>query len=142
MTTIVLLDGIQVPEDPTDSQIIPILNAAGHTVGEIQLDTSGTYSMVYISWRVFEEFRDRGHATAGVGQLLPHLFRHYHRVVAVISPDNIASSKVASKLGFRCEGTSRKARWNIKYGRWEDIEFWALLEEDLKRHQSWIGKSH
>lgn len=142
MTTIVLLDGIQVPENPDDSQIIPILNEASHSVGELRLDVSGTYSMVYISWRIEPEYRGQGHATKGAAQLLPHLFRHYHRVVAVIAADNEPSKEVARRLGMRYEGTAVKSRWDIMKREWRDIEFWALLQEDLARHQSWIGKSH
>lgn len=57
---------------------------------------------IEIGYSVFEPFRGRGYATAGVSALIRWARREYGVTdfVASIAHDNVASQRVAAKLGF------------------------------------------
>ena len=58
------------------------------------------------------------------------LFAHtdVHRIAASIDPANVASMRVLEHLGFRDEGTSRRAE-RVR-GEWLDEMRFALLRDD------------
>jgi ribosomal-protein-alanine N-acetyltransferase len=77
----------------------------------------------------------QGIATEAVSAMLDFCFSELglHRVQAFIHPDNIASLRLAQKLGFRREGLLRD---NLRVGDvWRDDALYALLETD-RRSQS------
>ena len=51
-----------------------------------------------------------------------------HRLELLISVDNPASKRVATKNGYSYEGTLRSAF--VKPGHWEDTEVWSRLDSD------------
>lgn len=72
----------------------------------------------------------KGLATAAVKQLLAHAFQHLrlHRVWASCLPENVGSSRVLERNGFRKEGRHAK-NLNIR-GEWHDTETFALLASE------------
>ena len=72
----------------------------------------------------------RGHATRAVRLALAYAFDHIglHRVQPAIIPRNVASRRVAEKVGFRLEG--RALRYLKINGAWEDHDIWAMTAEE------------
>lgn len=72
----------------------------------------------------------QGLATEAVSAMLDHCFGELrlHRLQAFIHPDNVASRRLAEKLGFRCEG---RLRDNLRVGEeWRDDLLYALLQTE------------
>lgn len=69
-----------------------------------------------------------------MGQALPHVLRHaltvmgVHRVHLDIEPENVASWRLAEKLGFSREGTLRDVEF--KDGRYLSLHQYSLLSTD------------
>jgi [ribosomal protein S5]-alanine N-acetyltransferase len=78
----------------------------------------------------------RGHATRAVRLALTYAFDHVglHRVQPAIIPRNVASRRVAEKVGFRREG--RALRYLKINGTWEDHDIYALTAEDWREMQA------
>ena len=70
--------------------------------------------------------------TKALGLTLHYAFRalKLHRLEANIQPTNTASLALVARLGFVCEGYSR--RYLKIAGRWRDHERWAILAEDWR----------
>ena len=68
-----------------------------------------------IGYILAPEYRGRGLMTEAVTLLLRHCFEDLavHRVEALIHPDNQPSIRLASRLGFRCEGGPLRDYWKI-----------------------------
>lgn len=64
---------------------------------------------IEIGWRLRRTCWDRGYATEAARPVLHHAFHTLGlpEVIADINPDNMASRRVAQKLGFRAVGN----RW-------------------------------
>lgn len=75
----------------------------------------------------------RGIATEAVRALIDHCFgvARFHRVQAVIDPENAASRRLVERFGFRCEGILRETLF--LGGAWRDDCVYGLLE------QEWVG---
>jgi [ribosomal protein S5]-alanine N-acetyltransferase len=78
----------------------------------------------------------RGHASRAVRLALEYAFDHagLHRVQPAIIPRNIASTRVAERVGFRQEG--RALRYLKINGVWEDHDIYALTAEDWREMQA------
>jgi ribosomal-protein-alanine N-acetyltransferase len=78
----------------------------------------------------------RGHASRAVRLALEYGFDHIglHRVQPAIIPRNIASKRVAERVGFRLEG--RALRYLKINGVWEDHDIYALTAEDWREMQA------
>ncbi|MEZ4232509.1 MAG: GNAT family protein [Polyangiaceae bacterium] len=95
-----------------------------------------------LTWGVFENgclgywvnapWAGRGEMKRALGLLLDHVFRRrerrLHRLEANIQPENVASRRLAERLGFRLEGLS--PRFLKLDGVWRDHERWAITRED------------
>jgi ribosomal-protein-alanine N-acetyltransferase len=77
------------------------------------------------------EDRGKGYATEAVNLLVRYLFetKRMNRIRLVIHPDNIASTRLAERCGFRHEGSARGAWYNG--GRHQDVEIYAILHADV-----------
>lgn len=73
----------------------------------------------------------RGHCTAAVGRLITSAFRdwRFRRVVVGCVGPNVASRRVAERLGLRLERTDRSARWHHHHGWCDHVGFAVLAEE-------------
>lgn len=81
----------------------PFLIISGSTVlGTCRFRNAPVHGIVEIGYEVAESQRGKGVATAAVRQLLQKAASSglVHQVIAHILPDNMASSKVVSRLGF------------------------------------------
>lgn len=84
-----------------------------------------------IGWAFNHAHHGKGYATEAGQALLAHAFETLkaHRVIATCQPENIASWRVAEKLGLRREGHFRAALYRAP-GIWWDEFFYALLAEE------------
>lgn len=84
-----------------------------------------------IGWVFGREHQRRGYATEAAKSLLAYAFEalRCHRVIATCQPENVASWRVAEKLGMRREGYFRKCIPR-ESGKWWDEYFYAILEEE------------
>jgi ribosomal-protein-alanine N-acetyltransferase len=69
--------------------------------------------------------------TEGLRLVLHHVFgaQRLHRIEANIQPGNLASVRLAQRIGFRREGFS--PRYLKIRGRWRDHDRWAILAEEF-----------
>jgi RimJ/RimL family protein N-acetyltransferase len=58
-----------------------------------------------------------------------------HRVIATCQPENVASWRVAEKLGLRREGHFRACLYRAP-GVWWDEYFYALLAEEYEERRA------
>jgi ribosomal-protein-alanine N-acetyltransferase len=94
----------------------------------------GAFENAVASWCVHSEFTKRGLCTEGVMGILDMAFAvppvglGLHRVQANVIPTNLASVRVAEKVGFRREGLGRNY---LKInGEWRDHVFFAKLSAE------------
>jgi [ribosomal protein S5]-alanine N-acetyltransferase len=85
----------------------------------------------WIGYWVASPFTGRGVASTAVAMAVAHAFTdgQLHRLDATVHPDNLASRRVLTHLGFRQEGLLR--RFLDVDGAWRDHELWALTVEDV-----------
>lgn len=94
----------------------------------------GAFQNAYAGWRVAADVVRQGIGTEAVGALLDVAFAPpprgagLHRVQANIIPENVASLRLAEKLGFRREGLAQ-AYLQIA-GRWQDHVMFAKVVEE------------
>jgi len=76
-----------------------------------------------------EAGRGRGLMTRAVGLLVEWLFEQgVERLEVRTHPDNLASQRLAERLGFQREGVERRSIW--LHGRRVDAIVWSLLPDD------------
>jgi len=87
----------------------------------------GPFQSAFISWNVDHAEEGKGIATEAVSHVLQSAREelHLHRIEANIRPENIRSRRLAEKLGFVYEGTSRN--YLFVDGAWRDHEHWVML---------------
>src|SRR5688572_11682727 len=94
----------------------------------------GAFQNAYAGWRVTADVVRQGIGTEAVGALLDVAFAPppqglgLHRVQANIVPTNVASLRLAEKVGFRREGLAQ-AYLQIA-GRWQDHVMFAKVVEE------------
>jgi ribosomal-protein-alanine N-acetyltransferase len=98
------------------------------TVGGISL---GSLRGAHIGYWVDQQVAGRGVTPTAVALATDHCFRMLalHRVEVAIRPENMASRRVAEKLGFRYEG--ERARYLHIDGDWRDHLCFVLTPEDV-----------
>lgn len=76
--------------------------------------------------------RGKGYAKEAVKLLVDYLFSGYptERIGAFTEDENIPAQKVMESLGFRREGTLRRALF--RDGQWRDIGIYGLLRQEWK----------
>ncbi|MGA8665129.1 MAG: GNAT family protein [Thermoplasmata archaeon] len=74
--------------------------------------------------------RGRGYGREAVGLLVDHLFRttSLERVAATCDVENLASCRLVEGLGFRREGTLRRALHH--HARWHDVHVYGITREE------------
>jgi ribosomal-protein-alanine N-acetyltransferase len=95
----------------------------------------GALKSAYLGFFAFAGFERRGYMTGGLALVLDHAFdvMGFHRLEANIQPDNVASSALVSRLGFRKEGFS--PRYLLIDGAWRDHDRWAILSDEWPIHR-------
>ena len=106
-----------------DGEFAGQLNVANITGGALASSTLGYW--------IAQRFAGRGVTTTAVALVTDHLLgpAGLHRVEVCIRPENIASLRVAEKLGFRYEGCRR--RYIHIDGDWRDHLCFAIVREEL-----------
>lgn len=70
--------------------------------------------------------------------------RGYRRIEWRCTPENVASSRAAARLGFVLEGTLRQTHW-LKGGNW-DTEVWSILDrewpDNAVRLEAWLAEGN
>lgn len=98
------------------------------TVGGI---VHGAYDGAYVGYWVDGALAGRGVVPTAVALAVDHCFDvlGLHRVEANVRPENLPSTRVVEKLGFREEGVRR--RFLFIDEDWRDHVCWALTREDV-----------
>jgi ribosomal-protein-alanine N-acetyltransferase len=111
-----------------------VCTEAGELAGVINVNeiARGSFQSAYLGYYAFAPHAGRGYMRAGLAQVLSRAFGEYalHRVEANIQPGNMRSIELVRRLGFRCEGLSR--RYLKMAGRWRDHWRWALTVEEWR----------
>lgn len=101
-------------------EVVGLAGLQPHDDGEFEL-----------GWWIWKEYWGRGLATEAMGAVVDHArdVMGLQRVVAVIDPPNLASRRVAEKLGMRYECT-RSARETIATREDMPIAYYGLALRD------------
>jgi ribosomal-protein-alanine N-acetyltransferase len=92
----------------------------------------GAFHSGYAGWSVSEEFKRQGYGTEGLTALLDLAFSRsglaLHRVQANVIPSNVASIRLAERVGLRREGLAE--RYLQIAGKWQDHVMFARTVEE------------
>jgi ribosomal-protein-alanine N-acetyltransferase len=104
----------------------------GSLIGEVSLGSvqRGPFQSAFVGYWVDALHAGQGLVPEGVAVVLRYGFDdlHLHRIEAAIVPRNLASRRVADKLGLRDEGVSM--RFLQIRGVWEDHVRYAITSEE------------
>jgi [ribosomal protein S5]-alanine N-acetyltransferase len=102
-------------------------------VGQVVVSgiTLGSARWAQVGYWIARDHAGRNITTVAVALVCDHLLQtlHLHRVELAIRPENVASLRVAEKLGFVEEGLRR--RYLHIAGAWRDHLTYAILAEDV-----------
>ena len=89
-----------------------------------------------VGYWVSEEFAGKGIATRCCSRLIDHCFNdlNLHRFVLEAAIENIASCRVAEKLGLRLEGVIKDREW--LYDRFLDANLYAVTKPEWDSSKS------
>ena len=112
-----------------DRSALFLIEADGVLVGRANLSSiiRGAFQSASIGYLVDEEHTGRGIATAALRQLTGYAFDDLglHRLQAEVLPDNVASKRVLSHLGFCHYGTA--PHYLRIQGRWQTHDLYQLI---------------
>lgn len=112
--------------------------ATGATIGDLALGLTFAGRCAEIGWTINASERGRGIATEAASTLTAWLFESVgvSRVSAMTHPDNLASVRVAERLGMVFEGHTRNSYWVGD----ENSDDWifAMTRDDWS---AWIGRA-
>lgn len=101
-------------------------------VGQVVVSgiTLGSARWAQVGYWIARDHAGRNITTVAVALVCDHLLQalHLHRVELAIRPENVASLRVAEKLGFVGEGMRR--RYLHIAGAWRDHLIYSILAED------------
>ncbi|MFQ5832455.1 MAG: GNAT family N-acetyltransferase [Candidatus Thorarchaeota archaeon] len=102
----------------------------GTRIGVVIHFLSGT--CFEIGYFVIPSKRRKGHCTEAIKMIVDYLFhsREIVRIQACVDVRNLASKKVLQKVGFKQEGTIRKA--GFVWGEWSDRFLYSIIREDWR----------
>ncbi|MBV8480109.1 MAG: GNAT family N-acetyltransferase [Actinobacteria bacterium] len=106
--------------------------AAGSLLGGIGVRWNDEADVAEIGYWLRREARGRGITSRALALAARHaLDRGAARVQLRADIENLASRRVAEKVGFRAEGVLRSAHWNARLGRRQDWVMYSLLPGEL-----------
>jgi ribosomal-protein-alanine N-acetyltransferase len=110
----------------------------GRFAGEVSLGSvqRGPFQMGYVGYWIDEDLAGHGYVPEGVVLLMRYSFEalDLHRLEAAIVPRNVASRRVAEKIGMRDEGTA--VRFLQIQGIYEDHVRYAITLEEWRQRQA------
>jgi ribosomal-protein-alanine N-acetyltransferase len=91
------------------------------------------FGWIEIGYAIIPNERNKGYGTETIQILADYLFltREIVRIQAVVHTENLASQQALEKVGFKKEGTLRKALWDAR-GKWADGFMYSYLREEWK----------
>ncbi|MBQ2864608.1 MAG: N-acetyltransferase [Clostridia bacterium] len=107
-------------------------------VGSVTIeDVLSEHKLCEIGWAVNVNYQGKGIATEALTEIISYIFSNskVNRIQAFIWQGNSASIKLAKKLGFKHEGTDRKAR--LKNGQFLDVLNFGLLRSEWETNFSY-----
>ena len=113
------------------------VSSDGHIIGTIGLNSIDYENRACgVGYWVSEEFAGKGIATRCCSRLIDHCFNdlNLHRFVLEASVENIASCRVAEKLGLRLEGVIKDREW--LYDRFMDANLYAVTKPEWSNSKS------
>ena len=110
----------------------------GRPIGDLALGLTFAGRCAEVGWSVDADQRGRGIATEAAAMLAAWLFESVgvSRVSAMTHPDNLASVRVAERLGMVFEGHTRNSYWVGEVN--SDDWIFAMTREDWS---AWVGRS-
>jgi aminoglycoside 6'-N-acetyltransferase len=89
-------------------------------------------SMLEIAYGLVPSERGKGYCTEAAQLMVDYLFlsKDIFRIVATTHIKNVISQKVLEKVGFKREGTLRKA--SLIRGEWRHMILYSILREEWK----------
>jgi ribosomal-protein-alanine N-acetyltransferase len=90
------------------------LRETGRFVGAVNYhERKPWFRRLALGWMIVPSCWQRGYARQAVGALIGHCFDHLdtHRIEAEIDPANVASQRLAERLGFEREALLRDRMW-------------------------------
>ena len=133
-----LLEGqAHLDELPTQGLVQIAIEHDGDVVGDLAVGMDADPHIAQLGFTLAPAHHGNGFASEAAGALVDALFARtdVHRVVATIDPANVASMRVIEHLGFRYEGTARRAE--LIRGEWLDDMRFALLRAD---RADWLAR--
>lgn len=110
---------------------------ASEVIGDLAVNLMADGCIAELGFTLAPEHHRKGYASEAAGAMVDALLAHtkVHRVIASIDPANVASMRVLEHLGFRYEGTARRAE-RVR-GEWVDDMRFALLGDD---RSDWLAR--
>ncbi len=108
-----------------------VLKAERRVIGHLPFHPWYAPHTYEVGWVLHPGYHGRGLATEAASALLRHGFEtlRLHRIIATAQPENVASCRVAAKLGLRQEALFRKGIFRDESTWWDEC-FFAILEEE------------
>jgi len=113
-----------------DEQFIFVIEAEGESVGTVGIAPDRRNDCGGMGYMMIPIARGQGLCTEAVRAVVDWSFRsfHLHRIEAEYMPENLASARVAEKVGMRVEGIARE-RFK-KRGRYVDSVCVGILRSE------------
>ncbi|MGO4690517.1 GNAT family N-acetyltransferase [Glaciibacter sp. 2TAF33] len=103
----------------------------GPVIGDLTVIlSSAENAQVEIGWVLHPDYQKQGYASEAARALLDLVFEEIgaHRVTARVSPENVPSVALCSRLGMRLEAHFEECE--IFKGEWSDLAIYALLRRE------------
>jgi RimJ/RimL family protein N-acetyltransferase len=109
----------------------------GIVVGDIGVNLTADSHIAEVGFTLAPSHHGKGFASEALSAIVDALVAQtdVHRIVASVDPANFASMRVIEHLGFRYEGTARRAE--LVRGDWVDDIRFALLRDD---RADWLAR--
>ncbi|HVE19799.1 MAG TPA: GNAT family N-acetyltransferase [Ilumatobacteraceae bacterium] len=137
-------DATQMLQDQADLDDLPpsgwvqvAIEHLGDVIGDLAVNLMADGCVAEIGFTLAPAQHGKGYASEAAGAMIDALFAQtkVHRIAASIDPANVASMRVLEHLGFRYEGTARRAE--LVRGEWVDDMRFALLRDD---RTDWLAR--
>lgn len=116
----------------------------GRFCGEMNLSgvQRGAFQNAHLGYWIDEAMAGKGLTPEAAAVVLRFAFEELglHRVQVNIIPRNLASNRVAEKLGLRLEGTA--LRYLEINGQWEDHHNYAMTVDDWQERRRWFAEHY